>query len=187
MACSLHSQVASGKWRVAGGKGGKVAGAANSASHYLKLLLCITQRKLIMIISLLNATSTYRCPSSHTHRHTQLGVCVCVRACNCIDTLFTIDFTRLHSRLFKEKNFLMPSSANKTHTHTRNHTHTHTAAHTHSGCYIHVSARSYASIHLFSNSAHSFRRSRLPFHFIPSFLIPSRLLLLLLAASYLLK
>lgn len=57
LAIAFHGLLAAqsgGKWQVASCRwqGGKVAGAANSASHYLKLLLCITQRKLIMIISL---------------------------------------------------------------------------------------------------------------------------------------
>lgn len=68
----------------------------------------------------------------HTHTHAYTVVCVCLRACNCIDTLFTIDFTRLHSRLFKEKNFLMPSSANKTHTRTHSHSHSYSHSHCHS-------------------------------------------------------
>lgn len=57
LAIAFHGLLAAqsgGKWQVASCRwqGGKVAGAANSAGHYLKLLLCITQRKLIMIISL---------------------------------------------------------------------------------------------------------------------------------------
>lgn len=64
---------------------------------------------------------------THTHTQTQLcgnGVCVlvCVRACNCIDTLFTIDFTRLHSRLFTKKLFNAFKCKQSAHTFTLTHT-----------------------------------------------------------------
>lgn len=105
LAIAFHGLLAAqsgGKWQVASCRwqGGKVAGAANSSSHYLKLLLCIMQRKLIMIISLLNATSTYRCPSSHTHTRIYSCVCVCVLAIVLIPCLQLIshDFIHVYSK-----------------------------------------------------------------------------------------
>lgn len=113
----------------------------------------------------------------HTHTRIYRWVCVCVSVCvlaivliPCLQ-LISHDFIHVYS---KKKLFNAFKCKQSAHTLTLTHTHCHT--HTHSECYIHVSVRSYTLIHLFSNSAHSFRRSRLPFHFFPCFFIfPYRL------------
>lgn len=129
-------------------------------------------------LSLLNATSTYRCPSSHTHR--QLCVCVCA----CLQLYWYLVYNWFHTTSFtfiQRKNFLMPSSANKTHTHT--HTRTHSHSHSHSHCHSHslrvLHSRICAQlrIHTFILELSSFIPSlsvAFSFHsLIPSFLIPS--------------
>lgn len=195
LAIAFHGLLAAqsgGKWQVASCRwqGGKVAGAANSPSHYLKLLLCITQRKLIMIISLLNATSTYRCPSSHTHRHTQLGVCVCV----CVLAIVLIPCLQLISHDFihvYSKKKLFNAFKCKQNAHSHSHSYSHSHCHSHSLRVIHSRICAQLRIHTFILELSSFIPSlSVAFSFPhPSFhvSISPRLLLLLLAASYLLK